>query len=56
MALWQRALELGRPATPEGCPEAQSLIQLVGSWRRVHEWAGRIFSLEGVRGCGDRPA
>ena len=34
---WLRALELGRPAAPEECPEAQSLIRLVGSWRRVHE-------------------
>ena len=45
-AYWLRALELGRPAVPEECPEAQSLIQLVGSWRRVHEWVGRFFSLE----------
>ena len=41
---WLRALELGRPAAPEECPEAQSLIRLVGSWRRVHEWVGRFFS------------
>ena len=45
-AYWLRALELGRPAAPEECPEAQSLIRLVGSWRRVHEWVGRFFSLE----------
>ena len=43
---WLRALELGRPAAPEECPEAQSLIRLVGSWRRVHEWVGRFFSPE----------
>ena len=40
---WLRALELGRPAAPEECPDAQSLIRLVGSWRRVHEWVGRFF-------------
>lgn len=45
-AYWLKALELGRPATPEECPEAQSLIRLVGSWRRVHEWVGRFFSPE----------
>ena len=45
-AYWLRALELGRPATPDECPEAQSLIRLVGSWRRVHEWVGRFFSPE----------
>ena len=45
-AYWLRALELGRPAAPEECPDAQSLIRLVGSWRRVHEWVGRFFSLE----------
>ena len=43
---WLRALELGRPAAPEECPEAQSLIRLVGSWRRVHEWVGRFFNPE----------
>ena len=45
-AYWLRALELGRPAAPEECPEAQSLIRLVGSWRRVHEWVGRFFGPE----------
>lgn len=45
-AYWLKALELGRPATPDECPEAQSLIRLVGSWRRVHEWVGRFFSPE----------
>ena len=45
-AYWLKALQLGRPATPDECPEAQSLIRLVGSWRRVHEWAGRFFSPE----------
>ena len=45
-AYWVRALELGRPAAPEECPEAQSLMRLVGSWRRVHEWVGRFFSPE----------
>lgn len=43
-AYWRKALELGRPATPDECPEAQSLIRLVGSWRRVHDWVGRFFS------------
>ena len=45
-AYWRKALELGRPPAPEECPEAQSLIRLVGSWRRVHEWVGRFFSPE----------
>jgi len=45
-AYWLRVLELGRPAAPEECPEAQSLMRLVGSWRRVHEWVGRFFSPE----------
>lgn len=45
-AYWRRALELGRPATSDECPEAQSLIRLVGSWRRVHDWVGRFFSPE----------
>ena len=45
-AYWLRALELGRPAAPEECPEAQSLIRLAGSWRRVHEWVGRFFNPE----------
>ena len=45
-AYWLKALELGRPAMPDECPEAQSLIRLVGSWRRVHEWVGRFFSPE----------
>ena len=45
-AYWLKALQLGRPATPDECPEAQSLIRLVGSWRRVHEWVGRFFSPE----------
>ena len=43
-AYWLEALELGRPPAPEECPEAQSLIRLVGSWRRVHEWVGRFFN------------
>ena len=45
-AYWLKALQLGRPATPDECPAAQSLIRLVGSWRRVHEWVGRFFSPE----------
>ena len=31
-------------SAPEECPEAHSLIRLVGSWRRVHECVGRFFS------------
>ena len=45
-AYWLAALELGRPPAPEECLEAQSLIRLVGSWRRVHEWVGRFFNPE----------
>ena len=45
-AYWREALELGRPPMPEECTEAQSLIRLVGSWRRVHEWVGRFFNPE----------
>ena len=45
-AYWLRALELDRPAAPEECPEAQTLIGLVGSWRRMHEWVGRFFGPE----------
>ena len=45
-AYWRRALELGRPPRAEECPEAQSLVELVGSWRRVHGWVSRFFSSE----------
>ena len=45
-AYWLRALELGRTPAVEEYPRAQSLIALVGSWRRVHEWVARFFSPE----------
>ncbi len=45
-AYWLRALGPGRPAAPEECPETQTLIRLVGSWRRMHEWVGRFFGRE----------
>ncbi len=45
-AYWLMALELGRPAAAEECPETQSLTRLVGSWRRVHEWVSRFFDTE----------
>lgn len=43
---WLTALDLGRAPVAEECPEAQSLIQLVGSWRRVHRWVAQFFSSE----------
>lgn len=45
-AYWHTALELGRPASADECPTALPLTSLVGSWRRVHEWVSRFFSLE----------
>ena len=45
-AYWRMALELGRPPTEEECPAALSLVRLVGSWRRAHEWVARFFSPE----------
>lgn len=45
-AYWLTALDLGRTPVAEECPEAQSLIQLVGSWRRVHDWVSRFFRPE----------
>ena len=45
-AYWLKALDLGRAPVAEECPEAQSLIQLVGSWRRVHDWVAEFFSRE----------
>ena len=42
-AYWIRTLELGRAPAPEECPQAQGLVRLVGSWRRVHEWISRFF-------------
>ena len=50
-AYWLKALELGRPAAPEECPETQSLTQLVGSWRRVHDWVSRFFDPEELQGA-----
>ena len=43
---WRKALEFGRPPAEEECPGASSLIRLVGSWRRAHEWVARFFSPE----------
>ncbi|MEQ9450490.1 MAG: DNA phosphorothioation-associated putative methyltransferase [Pseudomonadales bacterium] len=43
---WHRALDLGRAPAPEECVEAQSLMQLVGSWKKVHEWVGQFFDTE----------
>lgn len=45
-AYWRRTLELGRPATAEECRDALPLTQLVGSWRRVHDWVAQFFSPE----------
>ena len=45
-AYWHRALDLGRPPTPEECPDGHSLIRLVGSWRRVHDWVSSFFDPE----------
>ena len=45
-AYWRTALELGRPASSDECPEALHLTSLVGSWRRVHEWVGRFFAAD----------
>lgn len=42
-AYWLKALELGRAPAPEECPQAQALLSLVGSWRRIHEWISRFF-------------
>ncbi len=43
-AYWERVLELGRPPVAEECPEAQPLARLLGSWRRIHDWAAQFFS------------
>ena len=45
-AYWSTALDLGRPAAAEECPEALPLTQLLVSWRRVHDWVARLFSPE----------
>ena len=50
-AYWRTALDLGRPAVAEECPEALPLTTLVGSWRRVHDWAARFFSVEELEGA-----
>ena len=50
-AYWLKALELGRPATVEECPETQSLARLVGSRRRVHDWVSRFFDAEELEGA-----
>ena len=43
---WRTSLELGRPPAADECPEALPLTRLVGSWRRVHDWAAQFFSVE----------
>ena len=43
---WIKALELGRPPTSEESLEVQSLIPLVGSRRRVHDWVAGFFNGE----------
>ena len=43
---WIKALELGRPPTSEESLEVQSLISLVGSRRRVHDWVAGFFNGE----------
>ena len=43
---WMTALELGRPPTAEECHETQSLVPLVGSRKRVHDWVAGLFSTE----------
>ena len=43
---WLKALDLGRPAALEECPETQSLARLLGSWRKVHDWVSRFFDTE----------
>lgn len=45
-AYWRSVLELGRAPTAEECPNALPLTQLVGSWRRVHDWVARFFNQE----------
>lgn len=43
---WSRVLELGRAPVAEEYPEALPLARLVGSWRRVHEWAAQFYEPE----------
>ena len=45
-AYWLRSLELGRPPVADEFPDAQSLVGLVGTWRRVHEWVAGFFDPE----------
>lgn len=42
-AYWRTVLRHGRPATADECPQALPLADLLGSWRRVHDWAARFF-------------
>ena len=42
-AYWERVLELGRPPVAEECPDALPLARLLGSWRRIHDWAAQFF-------------
>ena len=42
-AYWAAVLKHGRPVSADECPEALPLTKLLGSWRRIHDWAARIF-------------
>ena len=53
-AYWRKTLELGRPPAANECPPAQPLADLIGSWRRVHNWVSRFYSdveLEAAEEC-----
>ena len=43
-AYWSTVLDRGRPAAAAECPDALPLTDLLGSWRRVHDWVARFFS------------
>ena len=42
-AYWTAVLKHGRPVAADECPEALPLTKLLGSWRRIHDWAARFF-------------
>ena len=42
-AYWTAVLKHGRPVAADECPEALPLTKLLGSWRRIHDWAARVF-------------
>ena len=48
-AYWHRVLDLGRPPTPEEYPDGHTLVQLGGSWWRVHEWVFSFFDSEELK-------